>query len=209
MRSSRLPGQPKAVSASLLTKMRGTTTAWPVAAEATSSWVADAPPSLANMSHQAPYLGDFGQAVQLARAAQVGAKDAASATTMAMFLAMEARAHAGNGDDEACSRAFAEAERFFEKSDLADDPKWIGYFDAAELAGEGAHCFRDLRGPRMTLEFVTRAVELTDPVYARTLAFVRLVHAARVVQQREPGQAAELSPGRRSIWLGAPGLSGI
>jgi tetratricopeptide (TPR) repeat protein len=148
---------------------------------------------LANMSHQATYLGNFDLAVQLARAAQEGARNAASATTMAMFLAMEARAHAGNGNDEGCSRAFAEAERFFEKSDPADDPKWIGYFDAAELAGEGAHCFRDLRNPRMTLEFVGRAVELTDPVYVRTLAFVRLVHAASVVQQHEPGHAVELA----------------
>ena len=154
---------------------------------------------LANMSHQATYLGNFAQAVQLARAAQEGARNTASATTMAMFLAMEARAHAGNGDDEACSRAFAEAERFFEKSDSADDPKWIGYFDGAELAGEGAHCFRDLRSPQMTIEFVTRAVELTDPVYVRTLAFVRLVHAASAVQQREPGHAVEIA--REAIGL--------
>ncbi len=67
---------------------------------------------LSNMSHQATYLGDFDHAVQLAWAAQEGAKNAASATTMSMFLAMEARAHAGNGDDDACSRAFAESERF-------------------------------------------------------------------------------------------------
>ena len=144
---------------------------------------------LSNMSHQATYLGNFEQAVQLARAAQEGARNAASATTMSMFLAMEARAHAGNGDDGASSRAFSESERFFDKGDPSDDPAWISYFDAAELAGEGAHCFRDLRNPRMTQEFVTRAIDLTDPAYARTLAFVRLVLAASHVQQREPGQA--------------------
>jgi hypothetical protein len=144
---------------------------------------------LSNMSHQATYLGKFDQAVQLARAAQEGAKNAASATTMSMFLAMEARAHAGNGDDRACSLAFSESERFFDKGDPSDDPAWIRYFDAAELAGEGAHCFRDLRNPKMTQEFVTRAIDLTDPLYARTLAFVRLVLAASHVQQREPGQA--------------------
>jgi hypothetical protein len=108
---------------------------------------------------------------------------------------MEARAHAGNGEDRACSRALSEAERYFEKSDSADDPQWISYFDAAELAGEGAHCFRDLRSPKTTHEFVTRAIELTDPVYVRTLAFVRLVHAASYVQQREPSQAVEVARG--------------
>jgi len=150
---------------------------------------------LSNMSHQATYLGNFDLAVQLARAAQEGSRNATSATTMAMFLAMEARAHAGNGEDGACSRALREAERYFEKSDSADDPLWIRYFDAAELAGEGAHCFRDLRSPKTTHEFVTRAIELTDPVYVRTLAFVRLVHAASYVQQREPGQAVAVARG--------------
>ncbi len=144
---------------------------------------------LASMSHQANYLGNFGQAVQLARAAQEGSRGAATATTMAMFLAMEARGHAGNSDDAACSRALRDAEKFFQRRSVADDPEWISYFDAAELAGEEAHCFRDLRNPRMTQEFITGAVELCDPTYTRTLAFVRLVHAASFVQQREPAQA--------------------
>jgi hypothetical protein len=148
---------------------------------------------LSNMSHQATYLGNFEHGVQLARAAQEGARNAASATTMAMFLAMEARAEAGNRNDAACSRALAEAERFFEKGDPSDDPAWISYFDAAELAGEGAHCFRDLHSPRTTHEFVSRAIELTDPSYVRTLAFVRLVQAASYVQQREPGQAVAVA----------------
>ena len=148
---------------------------------------------LSNMSHQATYLGNFSQAVQLARAAQEGSKCVASATTMAMFVAMEARAHAGNNDDKACSRALREAERFFERRQTSDDPQWIAYFDAAELAGEGAHCFRDLRNPRITQEFVARAVGLCDPSYVRTLAFVRLVHAASFIHQREPGQAVEVA----------------
>src|SRR6266487_4543178 len=45
----------------------------------------------------------------------------------------------------------------------------------------------------MTQEFITGAVELCDPSYARTLAFVRLVHAASFVQQREPGQAVAVA----------------
>src|SRR5262249_55878103 len=131
--------------------------------------------------------------IQLARAAQEGAKGVASATTMAMFLAMEARGHAGNKDDPACSRALREAEASFEKQNVGDDPDWISYFDPAELAGEGAHCFRDLRNPRMTQEFIVRAVGLCDPVYVRTLAFVRLVHAASFVHQGDPSRAAEVA----------------
>jgi hypothetical protein len=148
---------------------------------------------LSNMSHQANYLGNHDQAVQLARAAQEGSKGVASATTMAMFLAMEARAHAGNKDDAASSRALREAEMAFQKHNAADDPEWISYFDAAELASEGAHCFRDLRNPRMTQEFVAGAIELRDPSYVRTLAFDRLVLAASYVQQREPGLAVKIA----------------
>jgi hypothetical protein len=148
---------------------------------------------LSNLSHQANYLGHFDQAVQLARAAQEGARGAATATTMAMFLAMEARAHAGNHDGADCSQALREAERLFEGRSTGDDPEWISYFDAAELAGEGAHCFRDLRSPKTAQQFIAQAEELTDAVYVRTLAFIRLVHAASVCQQREPGHAVELA----------------
>jgi hypothetical protein len=148
---------------------------------------------LSNLSHQATYLGHFGQAVQLARAAQEGSRGAATATVTSLFLAMEARAHAGNGDGTACARAFREAERLFESRITGDDPEWISYFDAAELAGEGSHCFRDLRSPKTAQLFIAEAEELTDPAYVRTLAFIRLVHAASVLQQREPGQAVELA----------------
>ena len=148
---------------------------------------------LANMSHQANYLGNFDQAVHLARAAQEGARSATSATTMAMFLAMEARAHAGNGDEAACSRALREAEAYFQRRNPSGDPGWIGYFDAAELAGEAAHCYRDLRNPRITQEFVAGAIEQCDPSYVRTLAFVRLVHAASFAQQREAHQAVQVA----------------
>jgi hypothetical protein len=151
------------------------------------SWI------LSSMSHQATYLGHFGQGVQLARAAQEGSRGAATATVMAVFLAMEARAHAGAGDGAACAQALLDAERFFEGAATGDDPEWVSYFDAAELAGEGSHCFRDLHSPRTAQQFIAQAEELTDPSYVRTLAFIRLVHAATVLQQREPGHAVELA----------------
>ncbi|WP_327086691.1 hypothetical protein OIE66_30765 [Nonomuraea sp. NBC_01738] len=148
---------------------------------------------LGNMSHQANYLGSFQQSIQLARAAQEGSKGIASSTTMASFLAMEARAHAGNGDDRACSYAFREAEKIFDSRNIGDDPEWISYFDEAELAGEGAHCFRDLRKPLIAQEFAGHCLELTDPFYARTLSFIRLVQAATYVHQSEPCQAVALA----------------
>jgi hypothetical protein len=148
---------------------------------------------LADMSHQANYLGRYDQAIRLARAAQEGCKGVSTATPMALFFAMEARAHAGNGDESACVRALNEAERFFSKRDVDSDPSWVSYFDAAELASEGAHCYRDLRKPSQAMEFVGQAVGLCDPMYVRTLAFDRLVQAASYVHMNEPSQAATIA----------------
>ncbi|WP_146615660.1 hypothetical protein [Nonomuraea aridisoli] len=148
---------------------------------------------LADMSHQANYLGRYDQAIQLARAAQEGCRGVATATPMALFFAMEARAHAGNGDEAACVHALLEAERHFAKRNVDDDPSWVSYFDAAELASEGAHCYRDLRKPTQAMEFVGQAVGLCDPMYVRTLAFDRLVQAASYVHMGEPGQAATVA----------------
>jgi len=148
---------------------------------------------MASLSHQANYLGHFQAAVQLARAAQEGARSTVTPAVMAMFLAMEARALAGAGDARAASSVLCEAELAFARSDPANEPQWIAYFDAAELAGEAAHCFRDLRLPLRTQEFVTRAIETTAPGYERTLAFVRLVHAASLIHQDSPEEAVHLA----------------
>ncbi|MEU8252172.1 hypothetical protein [Nonomuraea sp. NPDC048916] len=89
-----------------------------------------------------------------------------------------------------CARALLEAEKIFSKRNVEDDPPWSRYFDAAELASEGAHCYRDLRLPSQAMEFVGQAVDLCDPMYVRTLAFDRLVQAASHVHMGEPGKAA-------------------
>ncbi|MEU0524442.1 hypothetical protein [Streptomyces niveus] len=70
-----------------------------------------------------------------------------------------------------------EAEQFFEHADSAEDPEWLAYMDEAELIGEFCHCFRDLGQGPDAVRFAERAVELTDPKYARTLGFCRMVLA--------------------------------
>ncbi|MFB7495273.1 hypothetical protein ACFC09_11300 [Streptomyces sp. NPDC056161] len=49
--------------------------------------------------------------------------------------------------------------------------------DAAELEGEICHCLRDLKQRREAVEYAQRAVDSTDPKYARTLGFCRMVLA--------------------------------
>ncbi|MCQ9133060.1 sporulation protein [Streptomyces hilarionis] len=132
---------------------------------------------LGNLSHQANYLGNHAQAIQLARAAVEGAKGRATPRAMANYAAMEARALSNAGDRIAATRAMNEAARHFERADSAEDPAWLAYFDEAELMGELCHCFRDLKMRREAAEQAQRAVDSTDPKYARTLGFCRMVLA--------------------------------
>ncbi|MGI3197690.1 sporulation protein [Streptomyces sp. GLT-R25] len=132
---------------------------------------------LGNLSHQANYLGNHAQAIQLSRAAVEGAKGRATPRAMALNSAMEARALSNAGDPIAAGRAMNEAERHFERADTGEDPGWLGYFDSAELMGEICHCFRDLKMRRESVEAAQRAVDETDPKYARTLGFCRMVLA--------------------------------
>jgi hypothetical protein len=132
---------------------------------------------LSNLSHQANYLGNFSDAVQFARAAQAATGGKVTATVNTMFLAMEARALASIRDAKGCAEILHRAEQMFERSNPDEDPAWISYFDALELAGEAAHCFRDLGRPEETRLFAERAIDAirTPP---RTRAFIGMVNAA-------------------------------
>ncbi|WP_338681997.1 sporulation protein [Streptomyces acidiscabies] len=132
---------------------------------------------LGNLSHQANYLGNHAQAMQLARAAVEGAKGRATPRAMANYWAMEARALSNAGDRKTAAHAMSEAERHFARADTAEDPSWLSYFDEAELMGELCHCFRDLKMRREAVGQAQRAVDSTDPKYVRTLGFCRMVLA--------------------------------
>ncbi|GAA3793772.1 sporulation protein [Streptomyces chiangmaiensis] len=132
---------------------------------------------LTNLSHQANYLGNHAQAIQLARSSLEGGRGAATPRAMALFAAHEARALANAGDGRGAGRAMNEAERYFGRADTVTDPEWLSYMDAAELEGEICHCLRDLKQRREAVEYAQRAVDSTDPKYARTLGFCRMVLA--------------------------------
>jgi hypothetical protein len=147
---------------------------------------------LADLSHQANYLGNFSEAIQFARAAQASTTGEASATVSSMFLAMEARALASIGDVRACAAVLHRAEQAFDQSNPSEDPEWISYFDAWELAGEAAHCFRDLSQPRETQLFVAQAI---DPIRTppRTRAFIDMVSAAGLLRASDLDQAISIA----------------
>ncbi|MEU5424647.1 sporulation protein [Streptomyces olivoreticuli] len=132
---------------------------------------------LSNLSHQANYLGNYAQSTQLARAALEGARGRATPRAMAMFASMEARALSNAADPVGAGRAMNEAERYLERADTTTDPEWLSYFTPAELMGEFCHCFRDLKQRKEALRHAQRAVDITDPKYARSVGFCRMVLA--------------------------------
>jgi hypothetical protein len=133
---------------------------------------------LANMSHQANYLGQAPRAARLARAAvEGGGNGRATPRAMALFSAHEARALSTGRNPKGARQAMSDAERFFERADSVQDPDWLTYMDEAELVGEFCHCFRDLGESRLAVSYAEKAVAVTDPKYARTLGFCRMVLA--------------------------------
>lgn len=156
---------------------------------------------LANLSHQANYLGSFHNAVELARAAQHAAQGCRAGRTTAMLHAMEARALASLDDGAGCAAALHLAELSLDRAVDASEPAWISYFTPEELAGEAAHCFRDMRRPAETGHFGALAIgALNTP--ARTTAFINLVTAAGFLEGGHVEQA--LTTARHAIELAGP-----
>lgn len=147
---------------------------------------------LSSLSHQANYLGRYHDAVSFARAAQSATLGRTTKTASAMFLAMEARALASLGDAAGISAALDRAEQAFDTRDPSSEPEWINYFDALELAGEAAHCFRDLGDGKRAKLFVADAI---DPVLmpSRTRALIQMVSAADSLANGEPHEAITLA----------------
>jgi hypothetical protein len=147
---------------------------------------------LADLSHQANYLGHFDDAVKLARSAQLVTGGSAPATVASLFLAMEARGLASLGDASACAAVLHRAEQTFDRSNPDEDPEWISFFDSLELAGEASHCFRDLGKPEETERFTAQAIDpkLTPP---RTRAFISMVRADGALAGGNMDQAVSLA----------------
>jgi hypothetical protein len=90
---------------------------------------------LASMARQVLYMGRPDDALELIRLAGDGSAGRATPTVRSMLYTREAWAYAKMGRVQAFKRATGNAEEEFAKSRPEEDPEWIRYFDAAELAG--------------------------------------------------------------------------
>ncbi|MFF4651709.1 transcriptional regulator [Streptomyces sp. NPDC001380] len=156
-----------------------------------------------SMSHLAAGLGNPREIAQLARAAQEGARGAATATVTALFHAAEARGHALLGDERACRLLAARAVDAMERRRPEEDPDWIAHFDEAYLADELAHCHRDLGQGRQAERQARTALELHPEARVRRRAVDLVLLATAQLQQRELEEACDT--GARAVEL----LSGL
>ena len=157
----------------------------------------------ASMSHLAATLGNPREISQLARAAQEGARGAATPTAMAMFYVAEARGHALLGDSRSCEAVAARASEAMEHSRPEEDPAWIGHFDGAYLADELAHCHRDLEQPRQSARQAEEALRGHPETRVRRRAVDLVLLATAQLQLKDVEQACET--GARAVDL----LSGL
>jgi tetratricopeptide (TPR) repeat protein len=148
---------------------------------------------MGDLSHQANYLGNYSEALQFARAAQSASNRWATATQATAALAMEARALASLGERRRCVEIIRKAERTFEQRAPGDDPSWMSYFTAEELAGEFLHCFTVLGMPREAREFSVVALGPATP--ARTRVFIEMISAQVAAMAGDLDEAIELARG--------------
>jgi transcriptional regulator with XRE-family HTH domain len=131
---------------------------------------------LASMARQLLCLGKPADALELVRLAQDGSRHEATPRMRSMLHTREAWCYADLGRVESFRRATEVAENELGRASLDDeDPYWITYFDAAELAGVTggrllglAH--RDSRQVTAAVGHISKALELRNPASLRSRA---------------------------------------
>ena len=148
---------------------------------------------LDSMSHQATFLGHFKEAANMARAARLGAAQLSTPILSAHFYIMEARALARLGLASDCDRALSAAVNEYDRHMPGQGPKWIQYFDEAELAAEFGHCNRDLGRATHATTYATQALGYASGQYVRSDFFATMVLAHSYVDQGEVEEACQVA----------------
>jgi hypothetical protein len=159
---------------------------------------------LAGMSHQAVYLRQADDGLDLARAAYESATKAGLPALASESLIMQTHAFAVGNEPAACSRALNAAEHVFERPGTTNTPQWLGYFDEAYMAAKFGHCFRELGQGNKAERFARRSLDMVDGyVRGRTFNVVLLADAHLQQQNLDEAcavgnQALDLASGLQS-----------
>ncbi|MEV5647321.1 hypothetical protein AB0L57_03630 [Nocardia sp. NPDC052254] len=151
---------------------------------------------LAAMSHQATYVGRPGDAVDLARAAQIAARTAGLPALEAGCHMVEAHGHAARADARSCGGALNAAEGAFDRGG-SSRPTWLAYLDSAYMSAKTGQCFRDLGENGRAAVLARQSLDMSDG-YQRGKVFNLCLLASSLVSE-DPHEAVRV--GARALEL--------
>lgn len=144
---------------------------------------------LAGMSHQAAYLGQSDDAVDMARAAAHCARRAGQSVLLAEAHAAEAHGHALAGNPRSAVASLIAAEQALAAADRHEVPAWLAYFDEAYLAAKSAQTLRDAGDPGQAIAHAQRSLAMQDG-YTRGRTFNLVLLASAHAEHGQIDQAA-------------------
>jgi hypothetical protein len=169
-------------------------------AEAAGTWHLRAK-VLSSMARLAVWRGHAATALGLTDLALLRS-DRITPTEQAMLLTARARGLARLGRTRETLRVVGAADDAFARSNPADDPPWMAYYDAAQHAGDTGHALFDLevRGyPTEAGRRLAAAVSGHTPAYARSRTISRIKLASLLMATDDP---------REAVAVGTPALEG-
>ncbi|MGO4756035.1 hypothetical protein AB4212_46830, partial [Streptomyces sp. 2MCAF27] len=145
------------------------------------------------LSRQATLLGDPDEGLTNAEKGLVRS-DRLTPTIQAMMHSARARAFGKMQDVQATLAAVGAADDAFSRSNPAEDPTWMHYYDEAQHHGDTAHALFDLaihkdQDPGRAAQRFTTAVAGHGDDYARSRGISRTKLASLVMAKGDPMQA--------------------
>ncbi len=163
---------------------------------------------LADMSMQAHYLRDAREALALAVAGQRTAKDYGSSATLARCCTMEARAHALLGDAAACAGAMSRAERALGAA-CDDEPSWIRFFTAEQLAAEFMYAASELGRPADVQQFAPAVLGASEGMQRRLVLATVTLAASHLGDGRDARSASDVDQACTVLQQAVPVAAGL
>lgn len=149
---------------------------------------------LSSLARQEIWRGEADLGLTYAELALVRA-DRLTATEQAMLHTARARALAKLGRYQDTLRAVGQADEAFAHTEPAGDPPWMGYYDAAQHAGDTGHALFDLTVQGHRTEAAPRlrtAVDGHTAGYVRSRAMSQTKLASLTMAVGDPDDAARI-----------------
>jgi transcriptional regulator with XRE-family HTH domain len=111
----------------------------------------------------------------------------------ARLLAMQARSHAADRDDDRCIEQLRTAERVLAAPPTTAPSPWASTFDEASLAAEAARCLRELGQFGAARGQAEQVVALRPPERIRSRAFAQLMLVSILIAQDRVDEACAIA----------------